>query len=46
MPAKAERWPQVQPGFGAVNLEIDLIARYVERMLGHKEPQSSFGVLS
>ena len=30
----------------AVNLEIDLIARYVERMLGHKEPQSSFGVLS
>ena len=30
----------------AVNLEIDLIARYVERMLGHKEPHSSFGVLS
>ena len=30
----------------AVNLEIDLIARYVERMLGHQEPQSSFGVLS
>ena len=31
---------------GAVNLEIDLIARYVERMLGHTEPASSFGSLA
>ena len=31
---------------GAVNLEIDLIARYVERMLGHTEPASTFGSLA